>query len=208
MLNKKSVWILCSVAKSLRTKPSHNRVCWIILVILLFVSRGSFAAGGREEQSVEQSPTSVTSSAINSGTGLQGGQMQQDSVVNSTPISLQNLDDAAQTFISFYNNLLPVSKPKDVADICRALGTDDYIPQCEVLLSKRVKELQGLSGLTGAQFPEGTIIVNEDLKNAVDVKWKEVLMFGKTPQLADHHIRLFYSKIKDNWKVQKIDAFK
>jgi len=172
---------------------------------LLMISSVALTAGAAE-QSLSQSPMEANQSAV----GGEAGQLQlpQNSVINSRPIALSTLDDAAQTFISFYNDLLPVSTPKDASDICRALGTDDFIPRCEAALNKRIQLLKSLSGLTGAQFPEGKITVNEDLENAVDVKWKEMLIFGKMAQNHDHHIRIFYSKITDHWKVRQLDEFR
>lgn len=173
-------------------------------IILFLVSNVSLFAYA-EEQDKQMNPSITDPGVTPSEVETPGEQVQQNSIINSCEISLKNIDDAAHTFISLYNNLLPVSTEKDSVDICRELATDDFMSQCKVLLNKRVKFLSSLPGLTGAQFPEGTITVNEELKYAVDVKWKEILIFGKIIQPSNRHIRLFYSKVKDTWKVRKID---
>jgi len=178
----------------------------IALLILLGLGIAPAMAGeqGKPPQAAEPNKKTEASGEIAPQTGPAG---QQQSILNSVSIELEDLETAGQTFIALYNYLLPVSGAKDASDVCHALAMAKYIGPCETVLNNRIEWLKNSRGLTGAQFPEGTITANKDLQNAVDIEWKEVLFFGEKSQANKYHLRLFYAKEDKNWKVSKIEEF-
>ncbi|MBA3015127.1 MAG: hypothetical protein FP815_09255 [Desulfobulbaceae bacterium] len=206
MLNKNSQNDRCPVVSKLHSATSCRELgCHLFVILMLLAWSALPAVAVKQDSSPSSKEHASNKSPVVSEIDSQAAQSEHSSIINSAPIVLHDLESAGQTFISFYNNLLPVSHTKDATEICRALSAEKYVGQCVMVLNNRIEWLKSLAGITGAQFPEGTITASKDLEEAVDVEWKEVLFFGDKSQSERHHLRLYYTKVGNNWMVRKIE---
>ncbi|MFW8601258.1 FKBP-type peptidyl-prolyl cis-trans isomerase [Desulfobacterota bacterium M19] len=131
--------------------------------------------------------------------------MPEQSVVHKGDVDLSTLESAGKAFMTLRNNILPVYRFENIKEICKAISTKEFLPSCISSLTNRVNWLKGLTGLKGAEFPNGSIKLASKGKNVLDIHWQEVLLFdNKTSKTNYYHLKVYYNKVNDEWRINKI----
>jgi len=132
--------------------------------------------------------------------------LPKQSVVQNNDIDLKTLKAAGKTFMTLRNNIMPVYSLENIQEICKTVSDKDFLSGCISSLMDRVNWLKGLTGLKGANFPSGSINLPPKEKNALDIRWQEVLLFdNQASQSNDYHLRVHYKKVNKEWRINKID---